>query len=140
MPNGSEFTQTLLTSWVDPENSTAMSDQKVKFIGTKGRYEADQKDRGIRVNTDDLGVQDINPDFCMSYGTENGKIRWRGYGIESIKTFLNDVVDLVNGRVSLSDLQNTRPSFQESIISTKVIDAAHISLENNSKWQLIDAL
>ena len=67
MPDGSPFTETILTSWVDPENSTAASDQKIKFIGTKGRYEADQKERGIRINTDDLGVEHINPDFCMPW-------------------------------------------------------------------------
>ena len=129
-----------MTSWVDPESSTAASDQKIKFVGSKGRYEADQKERGIRINTDDQGVQHINPDFCMPYGTENGDIRWHGYGIESITTFLNDVVALELNEKSLLELQFERPSFQESLISTMVVEAAHLSLENESKWQLIDAL
>jgi len=140
MPDGTPFTETILTSWVDPENSTAVSDQKIKFIGTKGRYEADQKERGIRINTDDLGVEHINPDFCMPYGTENGNIRWHGYGIESITTFLNDVVALEEDQKSLSELQIERPSFQESLISTIVVEAAHLSLENGSNWQLIESL
>jgi predicted dehydrogenase len=140
MPDGVQFTETILTSWVDPESSTAASDQKIKFVGSKGRYEADQKERGIRINTDDQGVQHINPDFCMPYGTENGDIRWHGYGIESITTFLNDVVALEVNETSLSELQFERPSFQESLISTMVVEAAHLSLENESKWQLIDAL
>ena len=139
MLDGVQFIETILTSWVDPESSTAVSDQKIKFIGTKGRYEADQKERGIRINTDDLGVQHINPDFCMPYGTENGGIHWHGYGIESITTFLNDVVDLEANQKSLSELQIERPSFQESLISTMVVEAAHISLENESNWQQIEA-
>ncbi len=138
MSNGSQFSQTILTSWVDPETSTAMSDQKIKFVGTKGRYEADQKNRGIRINSDKFGVQDINPDFCMSYGTTDGNIRWEGYGIESVRTFINDVVALEEDKISLSDLQSVRPSFQESLISTMVIEAAHLSLKNHSKWQIID--
>jgi hypothetical protein len=129
-----------LTSWVDPESSTAASDQKIKFIGTKGRYEADQKERGIRINTVDHGIQHINPDFCMPYGTENGSIHWHGYGIESITTFLNDVVALEEDQKSLSELQMERPSFQESLISTMVVEAAHLSLENGSNWQLIESL
>ena len=140
MPDGVQFTETILTSWVDPESSTAVSDQKIKFIGTKGRYEADQKERGIRINTDDLGVQHINPDFCMPYGTENGGIHWHGYGIESITTFLNDVVALEEDQKSLSELQIERPSFQESLISTMVVEAAHLSLENGSNWQKIESL
>ena len=137
MPNGIKFSETILTSWIDPENSSAMSDQKIKFIGTKGRYEADQKERGIRLNTDDLGVEHINPDFCMPYGSEDGKIRWRGYGIESITTFLDDVIDLIEGRKDLEELQIQRPSFQEALVSTMVIEAAHKSLNEQSTWQEI---
>ena len=135
MPNGSKFSETILTSWIDPENSTAMSDQKIKFIGTKGRYEADQKERGIRLNTEDLGVEHINPDFCMPYGSENGKIQWRGYGIESITTFLDDVIALEEGQKDLEELQVQRPSFQEALVSTMVLEAAHKSLAEQSAWQ-----
>tara|TARA_Y100000310_G_scaffold128246_1_gene127384 strand:- start:555 stop:1175 length:621 start_codon:yes stop_codon:yes gene_type:complete len=140
MPNGTQFTETILTSWIDPDNSTAISDQKIKFIGTRGRYEADQKERGIRINTDDLGVQHINPDFCMPYGDNDGNIHWRGYGIDSITTFLNDVIALNDGFKTLSDLQMTRPSFKESLISTMVTEAAHRSLEHGSNWETIETL
>ena len=135
MANGTNFTQTLLTSWIDPETSTSVSDQKIKFIGTKGRYEADQKERGIRLNTNEDGVEHINPDFCMSYGIENNDINWRGYGIDSIVTFLNDVIHLENKVKTLEDLEGKRPSFQESLISTAVIEQAHKSLAKNSAWQ-----
>ena len=140
MPDGTQFTQTILTSWIDPETSTAISDQKIKFIGTKGRYEADQKERGIRINSDDLGVQHINPYFCMSYGTDDGDIYWHGYGIESIKTFLNDIVSLNNGTNTLSDLEGNRPSFRESLISTMVTEASHKSLESGSRWEAIEVM
>ena len=138
MQDGTHFTETILTSWVDPNNSSAVSDQKIKFVGTKGRYEADQKERGIRLNTDEHGIQHVNPDFCMPYGENDGDIYWQGYGIDSITTFIDDVVAINNEKVNLLDLQNTRPSFKESLISTAVIEAAHISLENDSKWQIIE--
>ena len=32
-----KFTQTLLVNWIDPENTSAMSDQNIKFVGSKGR-------------------------------------------------------------------------------------------------------
>ena len=32
-----------------------------------------------------------NPDFCNTYPTSDGKIIFYGYGIESIKIFLNDI-------------------------------------------------
>ena len=140
MLNGTKFTETILTSWIDPESSSAISDQKIKFIGTSGRYEADQKERGIRINTDNVGVLHINPDFCMPYGYNDGDIQWRGYGIDSITTFLNDVADLEDGLKNISDLQENRPSFKESLISTMVTDAAHKSLKNGSQWEEIKIL
>ena len=117
-----------------------MSDQKIKFVGSKGRYEADQKERGVRINTDDLGVEHINPYFCMPYGVENGDVHWHGYGIESITTFLSDVVALQLNKKSLLELQMQRPTFQESLISTIVVEAAHRSLANESNWQVIEVL
>lgn len=135
MPNGIHFSQTLLTSWMDPESSSAASDQKIKFIGTKGRFEADQKERGIRVNTNELGIQHINPDFCMPYGIEDGNVRWKGYGIDSIKAFINDVHTLEENKKTLEEVKSDRPSFEESIISTAVLEAAHSSLANGSSWQ-----
>ena len=140
MTDGSQFTETIITSWVDPDSSSAVSDQKIKFVGTNGRYEADQKERGIRLNTNQLGVQHVNPDFCMPYGTEDGSIRWQGYGIDSIVTFLNDIIDLENSLKSLHDLQNERPSFKESLISTMIVEAAHRSLQNESQWELVETL
>ena len=140
MPNGTKFTETILTSWIDPNNSTSMSDQKIKFIGTRGRYEADQKERGIRINTDELGVEHINPDFCMPYGDNDGSIEWRGYGIDSITTFINDVVAVNDNIKTISDLENVRPSFKESLISTMVTEAAHMSLNNGSKWETVEML
>ncbi|MDA7785203.1 Gfo/Idh/MocA family oxidoreductase [Pseudomonadales bacterium] len=139
LDDGNFFTETILCSWVDPESSTAVSDQKIKFLGSKGRYEADQKERGIRMNTVEAGVQHINPDFCMAYGVEDGHVSWQGYGIESITTFLNDVMDIEGNEKSLSDLEFERPSFAQSLVSTMVVEAAHRSLENESQWELVEA-
>tara|TARA_Y100001935_G_C17290398_1_gene502965 strand:- start:832 stop:2019 length:1188 start_codon:yes stop_codon:yes gene_type:complete len=140
MQNGTKFTQTLLTSWVDPESSSAASDQKIKFIGTEGRFEADQKERGIRINTKQEGLQHINPDFSMPYGINDGNVHWNGYGIESIKTFLKDVLFIENNKISLKEIKNRRPSFEDSLISTAVVEAAHKSLENGSIWQNVESL
>ena len=76
----------------------------------------------------------------MQYGTEDGDIHWQGYSIESITTFLNDVVDIVVNQKLISELQTERPSFKESLISTMVVEAAHLSLENESNWQLFESL
>ena len=75
MPDSTIFNQTLLTNWVDPETSSAVSDQKIRFVGTKGRFEADQKDRGINLIVDGESIVTPNPDFCQSYGNKTSQIR-----------------------------------------------------------------
>jgi len=140
MPNGCKFNQTLLTNWIDPETSSAMSDQKIKMVGTAGRFESDQKERGIRINLDGKGVEQPNPYYCKDYMNSDGKSEWRGYGVDSILTFLNDVVDLGKQLTSVGELEKKRPSFTEALISTAVLEAAHKSLDKNSDWQMIEGL
>jgi len=133
--NGNRFTQTILTNWIDPESSTSMSDQKLKIVGTNGRFESDQKERGIRINLDGSNLEQPNPDYCMEYSGDGGLKEWRGYGIDSITTFLSDVEDINNNKVDIESLKLIRPSFSEALISTSVVEAAHKSLLNNNEWQ-----
>ena len=67
----------------------------------------------------------------------DGKFEWDGYGVDSILTFLNDVVDLGEKLITIKALEKKRPSFTEALISTAVLESAHNSLNENSNWQLI---
>jgi len=137
MPNGSRFTQTVLTNWIDPETSSAMSDQKIKMVGTYGRFESDQKERGITINVDGSSIEQPNPDFCMEFVGETDKKEWRGYGIDSVVSFFTDVVNIIEGRIDVESLDSIRPTFSEALVSTAVVEAAHASLEQNNIWQNI---
>ena len=130
------FTSTLFTNWIDPEGTSAMSDQKIKVIGTKGRYEADQKRRGITIVTDERGIEEPNPDFSSFYGSEG--IDYQGYGSESILQFLKDVRDIRNGMLTPSDLEGRRPTFMDSIVPTAILEAAHQSLAAGGQWVHIE--
>lgn len=133
-PNN-RFIQTIMVNWIDPETSSAMSDQTLNLVGTQGRYDSDQKQRGIVLTTDSRATEHLNPDFCRPYGDSGGNMIWKGYGIDSICTFLGDVDNLSRGRISLSDLGgDVRPTFSEAITSTTVIEHAHKSLYSASEW------
>lgn len=133
-PQGSRFVSVLHTNWVDPESTSAMSDQRIKVIGTEGRYEADQKMRGISIVTDRSGIEQPNPDFCSTYGVLPEEVSYRGYGIDSIRQFLDDAAGVQAGTVSLEKLSKSRPTFRESIVPTVIIEAANRSLANKGKW------
>jgi len=144
-----KFTQTLSVNWIDPNNSTAMSTQKIKFLGTKGNFESDQKARGIKIVSDDAHVEEPNPDFNMAFKVGNST-EWRGYGIQSITQFLLGVRKITNKNFANPNLYNTSKeddffkyfnfsstSFEEAAISTAVLESANKSLKNNSNWQKI---
>jgi predicted dehydrogenase len=136
--NGFMFNQTLLVNWIDPQTTSAISDQKIKFVGTEGRFESDQKDRGIRILADGKNMEEPNPDFCHSYGLTEGHLAWKGYGIDSITTFLDDVSDIFNGKSTPLDLESKRPSFSEALVSTSVVQAANKSLLTDNSWYKVD--
>ena len=137
-PNGNVFTQIILTNWIDPESSSSMSDQKIKVVGTKGRFESDQKNRGININIDDLGINQPNPYFCTEYGDKTGKKKWEGYGIDSVTEFLSDVTKINSGAVTREFLKAERPIFSEALVSTSVVEAAHASLMQNNIWKNVE--
>jgi hypothetical protein len=134
MPSGKKFTSGFFTNWIDPESTSAMSNQRIIVIGTKGRYEADQKKRGICVTSDEGGIEEPNPDFCSMYGSRKGDISFQGYGIDSITRFLKDVTLIENGHLEVEDLECKRPTFRESIVPAVIIEAANKSLAENGRW------
>jgi len=136
MPSGKNFTSYILTNWIDPEKTSAMSDQTIKVIGTEGRFESDQKNRGITIVTDEKGIEQPNPYFCAPYGMD-GNVSYRGYGIESVLQFLKDVIQIENKKLKLKDLEGKRATFKESVVPTAVLEAINKSLKGNGKWVTI---
>ena len=134
VPSGELFSSVFITNWIDPESSSAMSNQRIKVIGTKGRYEADHKNRGICVTSDKEGVEEPNPDFCSMYGSRKGDISFQGYGIDSITGFLKDVTMIESGQLKVEDLYGKRPTFKESIVPTVIIEAVNKSIIENGRW------
>ena len=138
--SGQTFASTILTSWIDPERTSAMSDQQLIAVGTRGRYESDQKRRGVQLVTDEAGVEEPNPYFSQLYQGPTGEPVIEGYGPRSIQQFLSDVHALLERRCRVPDLQKTRPSFQEAFLSTAVVDAVNRSLMKGETWVTIDEM
>lgn len=118
-------------NWIDPNDTTAMSDQRISVVGTEGRIDCDQKNRGIYEVTNANGAQSINPYFSSWIAGSNGNKTLNGYGFKSIKTFIEDVADLLISEVDLDYLNQNRPSFSDALVSTQFIEKVNQSL--NSK-------
>ena len=112
-----------------------MSDQRIKVIGTKGRYEADQKRRGVALVTDQRGLEEPNHYFSSFIESGSGEgVSFQGYGAQSILQFLRDVRDIKGGALIPRDLEGRRPTFRESLVPTAVLEAATRSLEAEGLW------
>ncbi|RMH08879.1 MAG: gfo/Idh/MocA family oxidoreductase [Nitrospirae bacterium] len=127
------FVSAFLVNWIDPNSTSAMSYQSLKIVGTSGRYESDQKHRGLQIVTDDSGIEEINPYFTQVY-PDGSQRCYRGYGIESVTSFLHDVRNLFDGAVTLQELERTRPTFRQGLLSTAVLEAVGRSLQECGAW------
>lgn len=138
---GGTFLSSQLTGWIDPDSSSAMSDQRLEVVGTRGRCRVDQKNRGVSLSLDNRGVEEINPYFTQLYGALDGKTRRAaGYGPASIMSFLGDVADIRNGRSRVEELGGLRATFEESLPVAAVLEASRLSLAENNRWVDADPL
>ena len=103
-----------------------MSDQRIKVIGTNGRIESDQKNRGLQI-VDDNSIEDVNPYFSKFFEI-GGKTTFKGYGPKSISQFFQDVKNYNPNYKSQS------ASFEDAVVSTAIIEAVTKSLDEDFKW------
>ncbi len=133
------FTSSILANWVEPARASAMSDQRIRVLGTVGRFDSDQKHRGVQLVTDE-GVEDVNPYFSQAYRGADNRMGVEGYGPRSITQFLQDVGDLNEGHVTLKELSRTRPTFREALVSTAIIEAVNNSLLQGGEWVKVESI
>jgi len=133
-----EMVTQLAIGWVDPPGTSALSDQRFLLVGSEGRMDLDQKDRGVTLVTATGGIETVNPYFSMVLDDCNGTATFQGYGFKSIERYVLDVCDVIAGRVSSKLLQVTRSSLQQALVSTCVVEAANRSLELNGEWSTVD--
>jgi predicted dehydrogenase len=131
--NGDEFLSQFNLSWIDSNFSPALSDQQFSILGSLGRYEVDQRNRGISLQTQDSGLQYLNPWFSELLPALNGGLEMQGYGFRSISQFLADAKLILSGQLTPASLIDSRPSFSNCLGSTKVIERVNSCLKNNIK-------
>ena len=135
----SKFISTFNTNWIDPDCSTSMSNQKYKIIGTTGRIECDQKNRGIELVSESKGVLHVNPYFSEFLYDENGHNLFQGYGYKIIYQYLSDTQAIIEKKINWWELCDIRPTFKDTYYSIAVIEAVNKALLTPKEWRNIDA-
>jgi len=134
-----EMVTQLAIGWVDPPGTSALSDQKFLLVGSQGRMDLEQKDRGVTLVTAGGGIETVNPYFSMLLADACGTETFQGYGFKSIERYVLDVCDVMANRKSLKSIEATRPSLEQALVSTAVVEAVNQSLLRNGEWSSIDA-
>jgi predicted dehydrogenase len=133
-----EMVTQLAIGWVDPPATSALSDQRFLLVGSEGRMDLDQKDRGVTLVTADGGIEALNPYFSMILDDANGAAAFQGYGYKSIERYVLDVCDVMAKRVSPRSLDANRPSLRQALVSTAVVEAVNRSLLQGGEWNGIN--
>ena len=132
------FVTQLAVSWIDPEGTTAMSEQRYVLVGSAGRVDCDQKNRGVQV-LDARGAEAVNPYFSRLRVDVAGTPTFGGYGIESIVQFVEDIAAIEAGAADATAFAGRRPTFDDAVVSTAVVEAVNASLAARGDWRPVDA-
>ncbi|HOL22835.1 MAG TPA: Gfo/Idh/MocA family oxidoreductase [bacterium] len=118
-------------SWILPDDFESIVNQGFRLVGEKGIIECDSQDRGTRVSYEGKGIATYNPVFISEASDRRtGKIRYSGYGIESIADFVYNLEYLSKGG-NLEGLKGGITGLGEDGIEvTKIAVAVHRSLES----------
>lgn len=126
--DGYIFTSYHVAGWADPSETESMTFQQIHLLTEKGHIFSDQRYRGTRKILSESGIQAPNPYF---FSLTNGLLgKWNlqsKYGFQSIDNFLN----LVHYGFSKEDAA-CLPTFIESENVTAILEAADLSLSNDS--------
>jgi predicted dehydrogenase len=115
------------TSWILPGGFESIVNQEIRIVGTKGCFECDSQDRGLRSCIIDEGMRTYNNNFSSKQTDIHGRTMYRGYGIESIQDFAKNVAYLKGGG-SFEALNGKYPSGEDGREATRIACAVHESI------------
>jgi hypothetical protein len=129
--SGHCFTSYHVSGWIDPSETESMTYQEMHLLTEKARVTSDQRDRGLRMVLAGKGYSAPNPYFFNFVKHPSGKLNLKmKYGFDSVKSFIDATRDIVFKNNSVVQLDF--PTFLESERVTAILDAADMSLSNNS--------
>jgi len=131
------FQSQFAINWIDPNATTAVSDQHYIVVGEKGRLNVDQKNRGVEFSNHLSSLQ-LNPYFSICLAPNDHERSFSGYGYQSIRHFVLDVQEILQGNSTPEQLESCRPTLKQALVSTLVLEHVRRSLNNDSAWSIVD--
>jgi len=130
---GTQFT--LHVSWILPEKFEAVVDQGLRIVGTEGCAEVDAQYLGVRECLKGEGMATRNFEFYHETMQKDGRVRYSGYGIDSIAEFCDAVARLTSGD-TLEELSGHYTPGEEALEVVRIAEAAHRSIRTGAPVSL----
>lgn len=128
MPDGYVFVSYHIAGWADPSKTESMTFQQMHLLAENGHVFSDQRYRGTRKILERDGLNAPNPYFFnFSRNLLGGWNLKTKYGYQSVEAFVQLVL---NGQGAARELN--LPTFKESEVVTAILEAADLSLANDS--------
>jgi predicted dehydrogenase len=124
------FSCTIDVSWVIPDGFESVVNQGIRIIGSEGLIEVDTQDRGLRICSDENGMQAINKFAYHSSENPRGYEEVSGYYVDPIKDFIRKTNYYLNGG-DYSQLSGSFPTGTDGMIATQVAEAVEESIQTN---------
>jgi len=115
------------TSWILPDRFEAVVNQSLRLVGTEGFLEVDSQDRGALLSTFAEGSLTINMGFLQQTTDPFGRTLYKGYGIESITDFIENLSFLEQGG-KIETLKGRYPDGYDGLEVTRMAFAIHESI------------
>lgn len=141
-PAGVSFT--VDSAWHIPAGNEAIVNQGIKVVGSDGWMTVDSQDRGTRGLASAIPgapASMLTPNLgFFKESTEAGVTRYSGYAIDSIESFVTNVMMLERGVADLESLKGAYPSGRDGLEVTKIAVAVHRSVAEGGDLVFLDSL
>lgn len=118
-----------VNNWVNPKEFEGAVNQEMELVGTRGKVEFDQQDRGLRATLTGIGSKTFNPHFTRDIPRvgplqESDSATFVGYGKDSIIVIVERSMEVLLGLATREELVGTYPDIESSRPTVAIIEAA----------------
>lgn len=116
-----------VNAWINPREFEGNVNQEMEIVGTRGKIELDQQDRGLRATISGVGSRTFNPHFTLDVPRvrDPGAGRaYDGYGKDSIVAIVERAVEVELGLADRDDVAGTYPDVESARPSVALIEGA----------------
>ncbi len=128
-----------VNAWINPADFEGAVNQEMELVGTRGRIEFDQQDRGLRAAISGEGSRTFNPHFTHDIPRLGDEApAYDGYGKDSLIACTACAALVKEGLAQPADLAGAYPTVAAARQAVGVLMAAAAVAERN--WRLAQAV